>query len=62
MIFEIATKRVGVESVPQDLSSIAWAVATSRCRDAIAQALLRRISAESIEKIGETTEARERET
>jgi len=53
LIFEVATKRIGAGSVPQDLSSIAWAVATSRCKDALAQALLQRISAESIAKITE---------
>jgi len=53
LLFDIATKRVAVGAVPQDLSSIAWAVATARARDPAAQALLVRISTESQAKVRE---------
>lgn len=53
MIFDVAAKRISVGAVPQDLSSVAWAVATSRQRDSAAQALLSRISAEAESKIHE---------
>lgn len=53
LLFDVATKRVGPGSVPQDLSSIAWAVATSRTRDQSVQALLTRVSQESQLKLDE---------
>lgn len=53
LIFDVSAKRVSVGAVPQDLSSVAWAVATSRLRDRTAGALLMRVSAESHKKIQE---------
>lgn len=51
LLFDIAAKRVSVGAVPQDLSSIAWAVATSRMRDRTAHALLAQISSEAEQKV-----------
>lgn len=48
LLFDICAKRVAVGAVPQDLSSVAWAVATSRMRDA---RLCQRISAETFKTI-----------
>eukprot|EP00928_Gymnodinium_smaydae_P015340 TRINITY_DN15662_c0_g1_i1.p1 TRINITY_DN15662_c0_g1~~TRINITY_DN15662_c0_g1_i1.p1 ORF type:complete len:957 (-),score=169.88 TRINITY_DN15662_c0_g1_i1:202-3072(-) len=53
LLFAVASKRCSVGAVPQDLSSIAWAVATSRMRDQAAQTLLSRISEESQSKVKE---------
>lgn len=53
LLFDVAAKRVAVGSVPQDLSSVAWAVATSRMRDQSAQALLSKISHESKARVKE---------
>merc|ERR1719210_646230 len=44
MLFDIAAKRVSIGAVPQDLSSVAWAVATSRTRDSSVQNLLAKVS------------------
>lgn len=51
LLFDIAAKRVSFGSVPQDLSSLAWAVATARARDTAAQTLLRQISTESVKSV-----------
>lgn len=51
LIFHVAAKRVSVGSVPQDLSSIAWAVATSRAKDEDVHALLGQISKEAERRV-----------
>eukprot|EP00927_Polykrikos_kofoidii_P045764 TRINITY_DN3986_c0_g1_i3.p1 TRINITY_DN3986_c0_g1~~TRINITY_DN3986_c0_g1_i3.p1 ORF type:complete len:971 (-),score=180.16 TRINITY_DN3986_c0_g1_i3:83-2995(-) len=53
LLFDICAKRVSVGAVPQDLSSIAWAVATSRMRDQATQALLSKVSLEAQSKVKE---------
>ncbi|CAK9033070.1 Catechol O-methyltransferase [Durusdinium trenchii] len=51
LLFDIAAKRLALGSVPQDLSSLAWAVATARAKDAAAAALLRQVSIESTKTV-----------
>eukprot|EP00931_Biecheleriopsis_adriatica_P085933 TRINITY_DN6069_c0_g1_i3.p1 TRINITY_DN6069_c0_g1~~TRINITY_DN6069_c0_g1_i3.p1 ORF type:complete len:984 (+),score=175.51 TRINITY_DN6069_c0_g1_i3:75-2954(+) len=51
LLFDIAAKRLTMGAVPQDLSSLAWAVATARSRDTVAMALLNRISIESTKTV-----------
>ncbi|CAK0824651.1 unnamed protein product [Prorocentrum cordatum] len=53
MIFAVATKRTGMGAVPQDLASMAWAVATSRARDQPALLLLDRLAKEAEPRLGE---------
>ncbi|CAE8704030.1 unnamed protein product, partial [Polarella glacialis] len=48
LLFDISAKRVSMGAVPQDLSSLAWAVATARARDSTALALLSQVSVESM--------------
>ena len=47
LLFDVAAKRLALGSVPQDLSSLAWAVATARAKDPQALQLLRQVSLES---------------
>merc|ERR1719162_1207206 len=53
MIFEVASKRIGMGANPQDLASMAWAVATSRVRDQPAVLLLDRLAKEAEPRLGE---------
>ena len=47
LLFDVAAKRLALGAVPQDLSSLAWAVATARARDPAALQLLKQVSVES---------------
>lgn len=51
LLFDIAAKRLAMGNVPQDLSSLAWAVATARAKDSAAVALLRQVSLESAKTV-----------
>lgn len=54
LLFDVSAMRCrSGGAVPQDLSSIAWAVATSRTRDPSVQQLMANVSEESQRKIGE---------
>lgn len=53
MLFDVCALRCTVGAVPQDLSSIAWAVATARAREPSVFALLAKLSEESQKKIDE---------
>lgn len=53
LLFDVSAMRLGVGSVPQDLSSVAWAVAMARMRDQSVTALLGKISHESKARVKE---------